>query len=171
MFKKVFPGKTEQALCTFVSKVLPHSVASTPDEARANWNFQTAYIDSLMLFLWRFRKLQHFFLAPGVAEFCVSSVRELTTDYCKRLPVCEPVEAPHSTAAWSTLCRLRLAAEGVRAPRRLGVIGLRPVFRRLQPQHVVGFEVPNQFLEFRRPALVLIPAIVPAAMILPERDK
>jgi len=38
--------------------------------------------------------VSHYFLAPGVSDFCVSSVKEFSEDYCKRFPPCDPVSAP-----------------------------------------------------------------------------
>jgi hypothetical protein len=46
------------------------------------------------LFLWKYHTMQHFFLAPGVAGFCRDAVREFSVEYCKRLPVCQPVPQP-----------------------------------------------------------------------------
>lgn len=47
-------------------------------------------------FIYRFRPVTHFFLSPGISDFCVSNVKSLTQDYCKRLPYCVPVAAPYS---------------------------------------------------------------------------
>jgi len=47
-----------------------------------------------MLFLWRFRAMEHYFLDKGVAEFCENSVRDFTPEYCKTLPLCTLVNQP-----------------------------------------------------------------------------
>lgn len=46
------------------------------------------------LFLYRFRPIRHYFLDPGVADFCRDAVREFSEDYCKQLPECPPVKQP-----------------------------------------------------------------------------
>jgi hypothetical protein len=45
----------------------------------------------LSVFLWKFRRIRHFFLAPGVADFCVGAVKELSEDYSNVLPECPHV--------------------------------------------------------------------------------
>lgn len=42
-------------------------------------------------FVYHTMKLKHFFIAPGVADFCISSVPTLQKDYFKTLPACAPV--------------------------------------------------------------------------------
>jgi hypothetical protein len=61
------------------------------------WDRETTYIDAILYFMWKYRKITHYFLAPGVASFCTSSVKELTPDFCKRLPECEPVDPPENS--------------------------------------------------------------------------
>lgn len=61
-----------------------------------DWDRETTYIDSILYFMWKYRKITHYFLAPGVATFCASSVKDLTPDFCKRLPECEPIDPPHN---------------------------------------------------------------------------
>jgi len=46
------------------------------------------------LFLWKYKRIRHYFLAPGVAQFCRDAVKDYTPDYCKRLPNCAPVSQP-----------------------------------------------------------------------------
>lgn len=48
------------------------------------------------LFLWKFRPLEHYFLDAGLSEFLVSSVKEFSADFCRKLPCAErsPDELP-----------------------------------------------------------------------------
>jgi hypothetical protein len=69
---------------------------SAPTDLGMHWDRDSAYVDNVLEFLWRFRSVQHFFLAPGVAAFCADSVKEFSEGYCKSLPPCEPVAAPCS---------------------------------------------------------------------------
>ncbi len=41
------------------------------------------------LFLWKFRPLEHYFLDAGLSEFLVSSVKEFSPDFCRKLPCAE----------------------------------------------------------------------------------
>ena len=45
-------------------------------------------------YAWKFSKITHYFLAPGLADFCIDSVKALTSDFHKALPVAqnEPTE-------------------------------------------------------------------------------
>lgn len=47
------------------------------------------------MFLWKYRQLEHYFLAEGLSKFLISAVPEYTTDYCRKLPCAErtPQEA------------------------------------------------------------------------------
>lgn len=47
--------------------------------------------DAHCLFLWKFRRIQHYFLQPGVADFCASAVKELSPEYSNALPFCPSV--------------------------------------------------------------------------------
>lgn len=38
-------------------------------------------------YCWKFMRMQHYFLAPGLAKFCASSVKEIAADYRKALPI------------------------------------------------------------------------------------
>lgn len=48
------------------------------------------------LFLWKFRPLEHYFLDAGLSEFLVSSVKEFSPDFCRKLPCADrsPDELP-----------------------------------------------------------------------------
>ena len=100
LFKSMFGERSEENYCRFAGLVW-QSAAETAAAAAGPaalrdmvWDRDSVYADVYVEFLWRFRPVQHFFLAPGVARFCASSVREFSQDYCKRLPGCPPVEAP-----------------------------------------------------------------------------
>lgn len=45
-----------------------------------------AWAATATLFLWKFRPIEHYFLAPHLAEFLCSSVKEFTEDFCRKLP-------------------------------------------------------------------------------------
>ena len=52
-------------------------------------------------FLWEFRKIDHYFLDPGMAEFLISSIKEIHPDYCKAFPDCKSVDLPPVTSTWA----------------------------------------------------------------------
>lgn len=86
-FKRAYPRRTETDFVKAIRLLI--------EQAKINGSYfdaDTAYVDNVIEFIWRFRKIKHFFLAPGIADFCIDSVKELTNDYCKRLPECLPVE-------------------------------------------------------------------------------
>jgi hypothetical protein len=100
-FKRIFPKKTEREYCEMLSRNFAAVCANTkrfagdaPGGLGLVWDRDCTYIDGVLEFLWRFRPITHYFLQPGVAEFCVSSVKEFSPEYCKRLPVCTPVDFP-----------------------------------------------------------------------------
>lgn len=108
-FKQAFPQRDEAAFVAY------HEMVWTDCLIRLSRDHGTSALDpTIMLFdrdslqlvahcmfLWHFRPINHYFLAPGVADFCASSVRELSADYCKRLPLCEPADAPRQCHAFS----------------------------------------------------------------------
>jgi len=101
IFKRVFPDRTERDYCEFASRVWLTACGKTPPgQGGMLWDRDSVYVDNVLEFLWRFRKVTHYFLAPGVADFCVSSVKEFSEDYCKRLPACDPVDAPCTRQEW-----------------------------------------------------------------------
>lgn len=55
-----------------------------------------AQIRNCLLFAWKFRAIEHYFLSPGLREFLISSVPNLTTDYCRKLPtaILAPADYP-----------------------------------------------------------------------------
>lgn len=97
MFKSVSSKRTESDYCEFAGRMWKE-VCRQSESCTGNivWERDSLYVDLSVEFLWKYRKINHYFLAPGVAEFCVSSVKELNADYCKTLPVCEPVDKPFS---------------------------------------------------------------------------
>ena len=102
LFKRAFPKRTERDFCEFASRLYVGVCArSVPIEPDLLWDRASAYVDNVLEFLWRFRSVQHFFLAPGVAAFCADSVKEFSEDYCKRLPACVPVAAPCTGREWA----------------------------------------------------------------------
>lgn len=52
-------------------------------------------------FLWESRKIDHYFLDAGMAEFLISSIKVIHPDYCKAFPDCNPVEIPPPTSIWA----------------------------------------------------------------------
>lgn len=91
VFKRYMRNKSEAEFCRFAG-VMPEIAQATGRYTPEEWICTQAATQ--LLFLWRYRKIQHFFLAPGVASFCSSCVHELSEEYCKRLPECEDVLAP-----------------------------------------------------------------------------
>jgi hypothetical protein len=59
----------------------------------ADWDL--VWAQCACMFLWKYRQLEHYFLAAGLTEFLISAVPEYTTDYCRKLPCAEttPQEA------------------------------------------------------------------------------
>jgi len=95
MFKQAFPKKTEIDFCRFASRIWLNACRNAPQFTDSmQWDRDSLYVDMETEFLWRFRKITHYFLSPGVADFCVSSVKEFSEEYSKRLPVCDPVDGP-----------------------------------------------------------------------------
>ena len=97
LFKNWAPNRsqrTESEFCMFSNWYLGKAaeVAVRGGRWGDDWELRCAALGTHLEFLWRYRRIQHFFLAPGVADFCVSSVREYSLEYCKRLPECEPVD-------------------------------------------------------------------------------
>jgi len=52
-------------------------------------------------FLWESRKMDHYFLDSGMAEFLISSIKVIHPDYCKAFPDCDPVQLPPITSTWA----------------------------------------------------------------------
>lgn len=97
-FKRLFSNRTERDYCEFASRIwLTACAKASPSIAGMTWDRDSVYVDNHILFLWRFRKVNHYFLAPGVADFCARSVREFSGEYCKRLPPCDAVPTPCSS--------------------------------------------------------------------------
>jgi hypothetical protein len=68
-----------------------------PTRGREALTYRGCFLTDLhALFLWKFRRIRHYFLAPGVADFCAASVREISPDYSAALPDCPAVPAPDS---------------------------------------------------------------------------
>lgn len=95
MFKRFSNKRTERDYCEFAVRMWK-DVCSSSKQTEGNmvWVRDSLYVDLSVEFLWKYRKIKHYFLAPGVADFCVSSVKELNSDYCKTLPRCDPVKKP-----------------------------------------------------------------------------
>jgi hypothetical protein len=89
-FKRRFKNHSEEDYCKLAHEVLH----IREDLKHSATEAMTLYANVLMTFLWKFRTLQHFFLADGVKDFCIGSVREFTSEYCKRLPPCNDVATP-----------------------------------------------------------------------------
>lgn len=52
-------------------------------------------------FLWRYRKITHYFLDDGLADFLIGAVKHVTPSYCKALPDCDSVQVPSIEATWT----------------------------------------------------------------------
>jgi len=100
IFKRGFPDRTERDYCEFASRLWIRACVCALQGHEGRWDRDSVYVDNVLEFLWRFRKVTHYFLAPGVADFCASSVKELSEDYCKRFPACDPVDAPCMRQEW-----------------------------------------------------------------------
>ena len=113
LFKLMYPRRTEQDYCEFAFKLWVKACSSRPqDKAGMEWDRDSMYVDNMIEFIWRFRKVKHYFLAPGVADFCESSVKEFSEDYCKRFPVCDPVDAPCDRNKWLFAAPLSFFGKG-----------------------------------------------------------
>jgi len=97
--RKFMAGLSEAEYCQFVGKMWQMNLEKMPQYGMV-WDRDSTYADTVLNFLWKYRNIQHFFLAPGVAEFCAASVKEFSPDYCKRLPKCDPVDPPKNPAPW-----------------------------------------------------------------------
>lgn len=116
IFKRLSPTRSERDYCEMASRIWLMACDRAP-KGRAGmfWERDSVYVDNALEFLWRFRKVTHYFLAPGVADFCVSSVKEFSEDYCKRLPSCDPVDAPCARQEWAFLASLSFFHKGTEA--------------------------------------------------------
>lgn len=112
VFKRFIRNKSEEEFCRFV-EVMPEIAQASGKYTPEEWVCTRSATQ--LLFLWRYRKIQHFFLAPGVASFCSSCVHELSEEYCKRLPECEDVPAP----AYGEPGRLAVAIASVESGREV----------------------------------------------------
>jgi len=98
VFKSMYPAKTESEFGAFCNQVYDRSLRAVSEgQAIETCDPDLVAAVSGCLFLWKFRSIEHFFLAPGVADFCASSVKAFSPEYCKRLPVCKPVNGPGQT--------------------------------------------------------------------------
>jgi hypothetical protein len=82
LFKKLFPNKQEKDYYMFSERCL--KLASKDYKKH---DLDVLFTEICALFHWKFRKMQHFFLDDGVADFCAGSVKEFSEDYCKLLPI------------------------------------------------------------------------------------
>lgn len=55
-----------------------------------------AQLRHCLVFAWKFRPIEHYFLAPGLRQFLVSAVQTTSVDYCRKLPtaILAPSEYP-----------------------------------------------------------------------------
>jgi hypothetical protein len=82
LFKKQFPKKQEIDYMKFSE----HCLISAVKDYKKH-DLDLLFTEILSIFHWKFRKMQHFFLDDGVADFCADSVKEFSEEYCKLLPV------------------------------------------------------------------------------------
>lgn len=82
LFKKQFPKKQEIEYYKFAQHCL---IKASKEFKEHEVCLISTEISSI--FHWKYRKMQHFFLEDGVADFCADSVKEFSEDYCKLLPV------------------------------------------------------------------------------------
>jgi hypothetical protein len=96
-FKRFYPKRTERDYAEFAYRIYAEVASKVPAESRGiTWMRDSIYVENYTNFLWKFRNLKHYFLAPGVANFCASSVKDFSEEYCKRFPVCDHQEPPCS---------------------------------------------------------------------------
>jgi hypothetical protein len=88
LFKKDYHDRSDFNFSKFTEKGLFR--VADQDKTLISWTF----LEAACLFLWKFRQIKHYFLAPGIADFCISSVKEFSPDYSKRFPNCDLVDAP-----------------------------------------------------------------------------
>lgn len=86
-FKGFHSLRSEENFCGYVAGQLDEWI-----DQRSAMRFAHTAVVGQADFLWRFRKLEHYFLAPGVAEFCAGSVKEFSGAFAKRLPACDLVD-------------------------------------------------------------------------------
>ena len=56
--------------------------------------------DILACWLWKYRRLNHYYLSDGLADFLIGSVKEVSIDYWKALPDCDDVPMPKTIKPW-----------------------------------------------------------------------
>lgn len=98
-FKKSFKKRDEHNFCAFAHKSIQNALTLDLDIRKAGFML----LESHLMFLWKFRKIDHYFLESGVANFCESSIKEFDEDHCKRFPPCSLVNAPQGTQFMYTL--------------------------------------------------------------------
>ena len=65
------------------------------------WDSDSVWTELMCTFIWKFRQINHYFLAEEVADFCASSVKDLTQDYLKALPSCSLLKPPPNDKAYN----------------------------------------------------------------------
>jgi hypothetical protein len=76
LFKKTAPDKNEETFWKWWRYLMTN----------LNCDKHIAYAQMACLFIWKYRKLQHYFLSEGLADFLASSVKDFTLDFCRKLP-------------------------------------------------------------------------------------
>jgi hypothetical protein len=76
VFKKVAPDKDENTFLEWWRYLMK----------KVNGDKKILYAQIACLFLWKYRKLEHYFLSEGLADFLASSVKDFTLDFCRKLP-------------------------------------------------------------------------------------
>lgn len=90
-FKKQGLGTDEQAYFDWWQRTLLWGKKNKP-----LLDVNIAWGGCASLFLWKYRPIEHYFLADGLCDFLVSSVKEFTLDYCRKLPCAarDPKDVP-----------------------------------------------------------------------------
>ena len=97
--KKFMACLSESEYCRFVGSMWQANHERWPQFGLV-WDRDSTYADTVLEFMWKFRKLHHYFLAPGIADFCAGSVKEFSPDYCKPLPECDAIDPPANPSPW-----------------------------------------------------------------------
>lgn len=104
------------------------------------------------VFLWKYRPLEHYFLAEGLSQFLVSSVPDFTIDYCRKLP-CSQRSPEEAQKHWKNGIHWRNLEET-------------GAFRLHEKERPVGFAIHFPFKERQRSVVVFPDATM--AMRLPQ---
>jgi hypothetical protein len=99
IYKKVYHKVTEQTFLDNWDKTAEAVAQTFYKETTPDYMADAfAQVRNCLLFAWKFRAIEHYFLAPGLRQFLISSVPSLTVDYCRKLPtsILRPSDYPEA---------------------------------------------------------------------------